>query len=275
MKNRLIMLITTAAMMVLAALPAPWAHAYSSYAAMGDSVAAGAGLDISTSRSREDRACDRSAQAYPYYVAATTGTDLQFLACSGAKVDDGIYDDQRRGGVTLPPQLDEAFSSGTPQLITMTVGANDARWVQFLKQCQVTRCGTSFDNARAKIYRADLRVELYWSLYRINHMSAGDRPTVLLTGYYSPLGEETCDNLSRITTAEQDWIRARTADLNQAIYSVTEWFDNAYYVDIDFSGHELCSSDPWIQGLSSPAPFHPNAAGQRAIADAVLTTLGY
>jgi hypothetical protein len=34
----------------------------------------------------------------------------------------------------------------------------------------------------------------------------------------------------------------------------------------DFTGHGLCSSDPWVQGIASDAPFHPTAAGELAIA---------
>ncbi len=34
----------------------------------------------------------------------------------------------------------------------------------------------------------------------------------------------------------------------------------------DFTGHELCTSQPYVQGLSAPAPFHPTVLGQLAIA---------
>lgn len=40
-----------------------------------------------------------------------------------------------------------------------------------------------------------------------------------------------------------------------------------------FAGHELCSAQPWVQGMSDPAPFHPRAAGELAIAAAVLPQL--
>jgi hypothetical protein len=33
-----------------------------------------------------------------------------------------------------------------------------------------------------------------------------------------------------------------------------------------FTGHELCTSDPWVQGPTDPAPMHPNASGELAIA---------
>jgi len=33
-----------------------------------------------------------------------------------------------------------------------------------------------------------------------------------------------------------------------------------------FTGHELCSANPYVQGPTDPAPLHPNAQGQLAIA---------
>jgi lysophospholipase L1-like esterase len=261
------------ALVVLA--PTSYATTSPNYTSMGDSVAAGAGLNSSPTGSSEDITCDRSSQAYPHLIAAGLGTSVQQLACSGAKVDEGIYDEQERDGTEITPQLDQAFLNGTPDIITMTIGANDARWVQFLRQCRITICGTSFDNARAKVYRADLRIELYWTLYKIEHMSAGDPPTVLLNGYYAPFNDIICEGTERITAAERAWINARTADLNQAIYSVTQWFSNSQFVPIDFTGHELCSDSPWVQGLSDTAPFHPNTSGQSAIAEANLRALGY
>jgi hypothetical protein len=38
---------------------------------------------------------------------------------------------------------------------------------------------------------------------------------------------------------------------------------------VSFAGHDLCSSEPWIQTTSDPMPFHPTATGQEAIARAV------
>lgn len=275
MKRWISSFVAASVIALVAFTPTSYAVTSPHYVSMGDSVAAGAGLGTDSTASSEDITCDRSSQAYPHLIAASIGTSVNQLACSGAKVDEGIYDEQERDGLEITPQLDRAFSSGTPDIITMTIGANDARWVQFLRQCQITTCGTSFDNARAKAYRADLRIELYWTLYNIEYMSAGDPPTVLLNGYYAPFNDTICTGTERITAAERSWINARTADLNQAIYSVTQWFPNSQFVPIDFTDHELCSDSPWIQGLDDTAPFHPNATGQSFIAETNLRALGY
>ncbi|HJY04176.1 MAG TPA: hypothetical protein VJ351_25510, partial [Streptosporangiaceae bacterium] len=36
--------------------------------------------------------------------------------------------------------------------------------------------------------------------------------------------------------------------------------------DPPFTGHELCTADPYVQGPGDPAPLHPTAAGELAIA---------
>jgi len=40
-----------------------------------------------------------------------------------------------------------------------------------------------------------------------------------------------------------------------------------------FDGHELCTRQSWLQGMSDPAPFHPSAAGELAIAASDLPYL--
>ena len=37
-------------------------------------------------------------------------------------------------------------------------------------------------------------------------------------------------------------------------------------IDPSFTGHELCTADPWVQGPGDPAPLHPTEAGELAIA---------
>ncbi|MDB5167792.1 MAG: hypothetical protein JWO55_50 [Candidatus Saccharibacteria bacterium] len=244
------------------------------YVAMGDSVAAGAGLPALADATTQDEICDRSSQAYPYRIAERLQTTVVHLACSGAKVDEGIYGLQVRAGVQIVAQLPVAFANGTPDIITATVGANDIRWTQFIRQCYVTRCGFAVDSARAKLYRADVRIELTRMLNQINTRSTGNPPRVLLSGYYSPIDSTECLASNRITAAEVAWLNDQTVRMNQAIRSVVPLFSFAEFVPIDFSGHELCSADPWVQGLEADAPIHPTAAGQTAIAESFLGALG-
>jgi lysophospholipase L1-like esterase len=244
------------------------------YVAMGDSVAAGAGLPALSGATAQDETCDRSSQAYPYQIAERLQTTVVHLACNGAKVDEGIYGTQVRAGVRIPAQLPIAFTNGTPDIITATIGANDIRWTQFIRQCYITRCGFAVDSARAKVYRADVRIELTRMLNQINTRSAGNPPRVLLSGYYSPIDSTECLANNRITVAEVAWLNDQTVRMNQAIRSVVPLFNFAEFVPIDFTGHEVCSADPWVQGLEADAPIHPTAAGQTAIAESFLGALG-
>jgi lysophospholipase L1-like esterase len=244
------------------------------YVAMGDSVAAGAGLPALPNATATDESCDRSPQAYPYLIAERLQTQLVHTACSGAKTDEGIYGNQVRQGVSVPPQLDAAFAGGAPQVMTVTIGANDVRWTQFIRQCYVTRCGLAVDNARMKIYRADLRIELTRMLAGIEANGQGNPPRVLMSGYYSPVATVDCFTGDRITSAEAAWLTQQTANLNQAIRSVVPLFDFAEFVPLDFTGHEVCSNDPWVQGLEAEAPIHPTAAGHSAIAESFLGAMG-
>ncbi len=243
------------------------------YVALGDSIAAGAGLPV-VYGSNEDTICGRSYEAYPYQVAAGLGTNVTHLACSGAKVDEGIYGEQERGGIEVPAQLDRAFQSGTPDLITVTIGANDVRWSKFIRSCYVWTCDTKAQSLLAKTYRADLRIELAYMLSKIQYLSNGATPTVLLSGYFAPFSNLDCVETDRITSNEQAWLQQQANALNQAIQSVIPYYSFAQYVPIDFTGHELCSADTWVQGTNDVAPFHPTAQGQAAIAEAFLLSAG-
>lgn len=234
------------------------------YAALGDSVAAGAGLSGGTAP------CFQSPESYGYTVSNMTGLPFHHLACTGAKADDGLYGDQERDGFILPAQLKQAFEGGTPSLISITIGANDARWTQFIRQCYYITCGYDIDTARYAAYLADLKLELNVIMAKIHTLSSGTPPQVIVTGYYQPLSTTVCNDTAGLTTNEISWLRARTNALNNAISGTVAKYSYAKYAPVDFAGHELCSNDPWIQSPAQGAPFHPTAAGQAAIANAVF-----
>lgn len=240
------------------------------YVALGDSVAAGAGLPVNASVNAA--LCGRSDQSYPYLIGQRLGVSVNSFACSGAKADEGIYGRQDRQGYTLASQLDQAFATGTPGLITVTIGANDMRWAQFIRDCYVWNCGSSFDRGRAALYAADLGYELDRMFAEINQRSAGAPPRVLVSGYYSPFSSRyDCAETEAITSREKSFIANQSSKLNNVIRrAVNRQADNVSFVSVSFRGHELCAPQSWLQGASAAAPFHPTAAGQQAIADAFL-----
>lgn len=258
-------IVLSVAMFALAIFSPLQARAISgAYAALGDSVAAGSGLSGGSSP------CYQSTEAYGYIVSGSTGLPLHHLACIGAKADEGLYGSQERDGYLLPAQVDQAFTGGSPSLITLTIGANDARWTQFIRQCYYVRCGYDIDTARYAAYLADLKLELNIALARIYTLSGGTPPQVIITGYYQPFGAATCADTNGLTSSEMTWLNGRTDALNTAISGTVTKYSFARYAPVSFAGHELCSGSAWIQGPNEALPFHPTATGQQAIAAAVL-----
>lgn len=251
--------------------PAPPATS-GTYAALGDSVAAGLGLPAGTSPAGHPQ-CRRSSQAYGQTVASTMGLRLNHAACSGATAGD-LFTKQGVPGPNITAQLDTAFAGGKPGLITITAGANDAHWDEFIRACYATNCSNSATTILANTYLVSLQTKLHVALQSISARSAGSSPTVILTGYYNPLSASCTQFQSNITAEEITWLTAETNALNQTIQNVSRHYSFARFSPVDFTGHDICSSSSWVQGLADPAPFHPTATGQQAIAQSVLRSLG-
>lgn len=244
------------------------------YVALGDSAAAGAG--IGSSAGGTNSVCDRSARAYPARISRELGTKVANYACTGAKFDEGIYGAQTREDTELLPQLDKAFMNGTPDIMTITGGANDVRWAEFMFNCIASTCGTTAETYATKVLRADMRIELYYTLAKIRSLSGNQLPEVYISGYYMPVTEDiSCMGIEaeRFTADEYAWIKGEQEAMNTAIQQVVEQFDFATYVPLDFSGKELCSDNREVLSLASRMPLHPTRAGQQTIADAFVAAM--
>ncbi len=240
------------------------------YAALGDSIAAGAGLSPTPG---SDPRCVRSTQAYAYQVAQARGLSLLHIACSGATAGD-LFTKQGVAGPNIAPQLDAAFAGGTPQLITITAGANDMEWLAFLRKCAAATCGTSSDTAISNTLRGVLAIKLNVVFSEIQRRSGDSPPTVVITGYSNPISNACIGQQTLATADEIAWLNMERDALNQTISSTASQYAFAKYASMNFTGHSLCSTDSWWQGLNDPAPLHPNANGQAAIAASVLQALG-
>jgi len=238
------------------------------YVALGDSVAAGMGLPLSATHPDDER-CKRSTGAYGYTVASQLTMPLQHIACSGATAGD-LFTRQGISGTNIAPQLDTAFANGTPALISLTAGANDIHWNEFMTKCFASTCGTRSDTRTVNGYLSWLQIKLHYAFYSVYIRSGQTPPPVIVTGYYNPVSA-ACSSLDpRLTPEEVSWIGAEVAALNQTIQNVASQYSFVKFAPVDFTGHDVCSVSSWVQGATDPAPFHPKAAGQQAIAKAVL-----
>ena len=240
------------------------------YVAIGDSIAAGAGLPLMDD-STETKACGRSDQAYPHLVAAAKNIPLDHIACGGATTKEGLLQSQNANGLTVPAQIDRAFSGGVPKMITISIGTNDLHWSDFIRKCYAGTCGTWSDSAAL----AGLDFKLYYNLNKAMHQiqsksEGATPPKVYIVGYYHPYDTAKlgCMDTQGITTDEASWVN-RQADILNGVLTVAAAQYGATFVPANFSGHELCTTDPWIQGVTAPAAYHPTTAGQAAIAQSI------
>lgn len=250
--------------------PAPTSSS-ATYAALGDSVASGLGLSVIHNPSSQDRRCGRSSQAYPYEVGRQLNKSVGHYACSGASSGD-LYTRQWISNFNPRIQIDQAFANGKPDLLSITIGANDVQWSQQIRRCYYGTCGTATQTEINNWRLTRLQQRLHYVLQQVRDRSDNTPPpSVIFTGYYNPISPN-CALLypGRISSQEVAWVSNGVQALNQALQQVASQYTFASLAPVDFEGHDICSSASWVQGLADPAPIHPTAHGQQVIANSVV-----
>lgn len=249
-------------------LPSQASSTGGSYVAMGDSVAAGVGLPGLIPASPGQFGCDVTAEAYPFMVASNLNLPVRNVACSGATVASMFATPS--GPFGNAPQLSLAFASGVPKVISITAGANDAEWSKLANDCFFSNCATMAETNRANADLVNLQKNFMGLLAAIKSKSSNNPPQVVVTGYYNPISLRCTTLSSNITADEVNWMTGEVNALNETIEGVVNANSSfARFVPIDFTGHDICSNSPWVQGLTSPRPFHPTITGQQVIASNV------
>ncbi len=241
-----------------------------SYVALGDSVAAGDGLQNYSDSS----ACDRTNQSYPYLLAIQHNFKLTNLSCSGASLTAGIIGQQNVNDLLLSPQLSQLFNLPKPSIISLTIGANDIGWINFIVQCYTSTCGSSNDSLVVSQKISTMTTNLNTALSDIQKHYKINPPDVIVTGYYQifPNTISNCNDISGLNINEINWVNQQQQNLNSAIENVVSNYTFAKFASINFTGHELCTASSWIQGINDSAPYHPNLLGQQFYANQVYST---
>ena len=187
-----------------------------------------------------------------------------FWACSGAKARQALAG---------------AMALADADLVTLTIGGNDAGYVDVLVQCGLTRCNTAVFRAQRAAKIDALKPTLETTYRAIATQAPHARILVLGYALRLPAGraEQSCPGL-RLFGGEQDMLRALGIRLNatiaSAVASVAEDGVNIAFVPVAgrFAGHEVCGKKgPWMTGIKfsrtgfglDPGSFHPNLKGQR------------
>ena len=232
---------------------------------LGDSTAAGLGNPLVKDPSTLDRACGRSGDAYAADLASVNGWNVLNLACSGATVADGILGAQTLGSTIAAPQFGVLEQASHASVVIVSIGANDLQWEAMAAMCAM---GPSCDDqATGAMFQANLAT-FTQNYYQLLHDLAAlpTHPHVLINEYFKPFGANVgCLASEGMTTAKSEILLSRLATLNQVLADGAKTFGDSA-VQPDFTGHELCTGQPFVQGLHERAPMHPNTAGELAIA---------
>ena len=233
---------------------------------IGDSTAAGWGLPWGTNPTAEDQACGRSPESYAADLAAADQWNVLNLACGSATIANGLLGPEvLYNGEVAPPQFPQAAAATHAKLIIVSVGADDLAWSVMTQLCAAqTVCDDKVSAAYFTQLLNTFTRNYYQLLSDLDGLSA--HPAVLVNQYYSPFGTNVgCLQKYGMTSAKVTVLLSRLQQLNKVLQQGANLFGFGVATP-RFTGHELCTSDPWVQGPADPAPLHPNAAGELAIA---------
>jgi lysophospholipase L1-like esterase len=233
---------------------------------IGDSTAAGWGLPWGPNPTAEDQACGRSPESYAADLAAANQWNVLNLACGSATIENGLLGPEvLYNGDIAPPQLPLAAGATKAKVIIVSVGADDLSWSVMTQLCAASAvCDDKVSSAYFGQLLGTFTRNYYQLLSDLEGLPA--HPAVLVNEYYSPFGQNLgCLQNYGMTPAKAGVLLARLGQLNTVLAQGANLFGFGVAMP-RFAGHELCTADPWVQGPSDPAPLHPNAAGELAIA---------
>jgi lysophospholipase L1-like esterase len=231
-------------------LAAPAAEAASSvdYVALGDSYSSGVGAPGQTGL------CLRSSNGYPgQWVSRNSPRSFTDLTCSGAETRD-----------VLAGQA--PFIPSGADLISITIGGNDAGFATTVLTCQVSSdaaCAKTVADAESGI-TATLGGKLDHTYAAIKAKAPSAHVVVL--GY--PLLFDTSSSacgLTGMSLAKRRSLNGGAQVLDDMIKQRAQAAGFTYSdVRDEFAGHGICASSPYLNSLTLSPPqnsFHPTKNG--------------
>lgn len=246
-------------------------------AALGSSFAAGPGIPPV-----EDRRAGRSRANYAHLLAERLGARLTDLTVSGATTQTLLDEPQRVRRRTFAPQV--AHLPADADLVTVTAGGNDlgyigqaveACWKGWRQGLPVVGGGAGPTVPRTTPAERERAADgLAAVVEEVRRRAPGAR--VVLVDYLTLVGPDTRRGPGVPIGADViDGVRAVGEQL-AAAYRAASGRTGADLVRVSelSLGHALGSAEPWVAGFHVRFPpqtnaLHPNAAGMRAVADAV------
>lgn len=258
--------------------------------------------------------CHDSPDAYGHLLAGRYHARFAQFACTGSTFANGVTGPRTYAGATYRPaqfgnlttntDINAAYDAARPDLVLVTLGADDVRFSPVVRACVTNHLAHAVDpliglqctatdpgptvHADALTQLPTLITNLKTLARWINQRGAADHhvPKVVFTNYFDPFptGTTTCPDSALLAPAQVTYLSTLLQQLNSDIVRTITGLHlaNVGVADLSaaFDGHRWCSSDPWDYGLSiislsnpssllSQAPFHPTPRGQQQIAKLV------
>lgn len=253
------------------------------YVALGDSYTA-APLVPDTDTSN---ACFRSDANYPHLLAAKLPQNqLTDVSCSGADTG-SLTGPQAIGGQTKPPQLD-ALTAET-DLVTLGIGGNDFGLFGSMSLQCFRLADSDPDGAPCRAANAGPDGDALLDLVPRIEAAVGDAideirdrapdATIVVVGYPRLLpASGTCPDRVPLAAGDYPYVTRVNKALSDAVLAAA---DEAGVASVNVyaasRGHDVCSDDPWVNGVQTDPDaalaLHPFAAEQQAVADLILDQL--
>jgi len=250
------------------------------YVALGDSYSCGEGNPpfLNGTDGNGDY-CHRSSQAYPEVLSAALSTNpLLFYACSGATT----LNMTQQGEYTEVPQLREPGVDSTANLVTITIGGNDAGFSSVLESCILQKLKADAQNAlvgpigqwlgfgadpscaHSDSFTSSVAQQInnvFWPVkdsYKAIVARTDPVHTSILAVDYPHIfptssDAQSCLQLSLMLTGDDQSFLNDSADQLDSTLQSAAGQAGVNFVDVRsaFDGHAICGADgAWINGLS-------------------------
>ncbi|GAA0744298.1 SGNH/GDSL hydrolase family protein [Dactylosporangium roseum] len=236
-----------------------------------------------------DLNCARSDRNYPSLVARAIGSAaLVDVSCGGATTGDILNPGAGNLGLAVPAQI--AAVTAATALVTIGIGGNDIGFSGIVSACAQdgvgnpsgTPCKDRYtaggsDQLQARIAATAPKIAAVIQAVRAKAPNA----QVVVVGYPAivPDSGYGCWPTVPFAFGDVPYLRGVTKSLNSML-ARTAAANGARYADAytPSIGHDVCrgKSVRWVEGSvpeNPAAPFHPNADGERGMADAVTARL--
>jgi GDSL-like lipase/acylhydrolase family protein len=248
------------------------------YVALGDSYSSGEGNPpFQAGTNGGGDFCHRSDAAYSEVLGSEIGLSPLFYACSGAVTSDITSTVH----YTEPPQITRDGVDQSTQLLTMTIGGNDAGFSGVLKSCIEQKLKADAFNAligpvavwlglgkdpscaHSSSFTSSVDTQVrnvFWpvKLTELQVLSATDPDkTSIIVADYPRLfptssDDQGCTQLSFLFTKDDmNWMNGE-GDVLDSVLQEAAGEAGVNFVDVRgaFAGHEVCTGDPYVNGLS-------------------------